>query len=645
MSKLILPTGVIASKNPWYPLPSDYPQLTIEGQQKARLAVLMDHSTPTKFIEAWSLFRNLYLKNTEPGFFYDDFVPSPKFHYELIEDIATYPYNVVAAPRGFAKSTLISKEIPLLLLLTRPNFKISIGLATDRLLERHFDVLMTQLTTNPNIVEDFGNLKSKKGEGIWNHHTLTLTNGSFIEGFSVTGRKRGARPHLFILDDPEYDPDSDSETARQAIAEKFEVLLFKQIIPMLRRDCSLTWIGTIIGARNYLYYACSTTEDARFTAWNRKIYEAFDPGTDNSIWSGMWSDEALQRRRVEIGESAFASEYLNRPASDKDRILTITPTLNEYSIQYDNEDRFNENPLSDNTSLITYYTRPAMDKDTSPDVFLSPEKSIWEKKTASPASLFRGLFRFLTFDNAEGLSPHHDYSCVMVMGLDKFNCLWILDGWVGRTKRVQRLAKIYEMAVKWYAKVIGIEAVGMQGEISEAMEEYIDNLRQDMPEYFNPRVLPIKYPPHDSKADRISGLSWRYRTGKVKYPAHLKNTMLIRDLYTQTLDFTMDLALLRHDDVIDCVAMSQYVVKSRGAIHPTVSPNMTNTVQGVLAKGQNKICGIPIISGMDASQMTPEILNSLLDNKRTLPYNTKYDAIAETLKPRNNRHPIRRRSR
>lgn len=603
----------------------------------------MDHSTPAKFIEAWSLFRNLYLKNTEPGFFYDDFVPSPKFHYELIEDIATYPYNVVAAPRGFAKSTLISKEIPLLLLLTRPNFKISIGLATDRLLERHFDVLMTQLTSNPNILEDFGNLKSKKGEGIWNHHTLTLTNGSFIEGFSVTGRKRGARPHLFILDDPEYDPDSDSETARAAIAEKFEVLLFKQIIPMLRRDCSLTWIGTIIGARNYLYYACSTTEDARFTAWNRKIYEAFDPGTSNSIWTGMWSDEALERRRIEIGESAFSTEYLNRPASNKDRILSIIPTMNEYTIQYEDESRYVESPLTDDRSLVTYHTRPPLSKDTPADVFLSPEKMVWEKRTATPSALFRGLFRFITFDNAEGLSPHHDYSCILVMGLDKFNCLWILDGWVGRTKRIQRLAKIYEMAVKWYVKVIGIEAVGMQGEISEAMEEYIDNLRQDMPEYFNPRVMPIKYPPYDSKADRISGLSWRYRTGKIKYPAHLKNTQLIRDLYTQTLDFTMDLALLRHDDVIDCVAMSQYAVKSRGALLPSTSPTQGNTIQELLAKGQTQLNGIPILSGLNASEITQEMINNILDSKRSQPYNGPKDAIRETLKPRNDRHPIRRR--
>jgi hypothetical protein len=292
------------NSNEWYPLPPDYAELTEDGQRLARLSVVCDHSTPEKFVVAWDAFRRFYLQPTEPGFFYDDLVDSPAFHYEIVNDIGRYPYNVFAAPRGFGKSTLISLELPLFLSLTRTYFKMSLGFSTDKGIEKQLSKMMKQFEHNKFILEDFGLMKpSKGGSHIWNRHCLDLNNGSVIDGFSVEGKKRGARPHLFILDDPEYYDDG-SESRSSVLHEQFNKVLFKEIIPMLRPGCSLAWIGTVINMRSFINHAC-TSDDKRFRRWNRKVYTALDEN-NNSIWSEMWNDEALENRREEIGDAAFS---------------------------------------------------------------------------------------------------------------------------------------------------------------------------------------------------------------------------------------------------------------------------------------------------------------------------------------------------
>ncbi|KKL16166.1 hypothetical protein LCGC14_2498280, partial [marine sediment metagenome] len=207
------------------------------------MATLKKQGTPQDLVNAWVLFRNLYLRPRGEFFYQDGFKPSPPFHAQMIQDMGKYARNVQAAPRGFSKSTIISVEMPLLLSLTRSPFSISIATATDRLTERQFDKLIIEFTNNPQIIADFGLMRPKRGDSIWNHHHLHLKNGSVIEGFSIMGRKRGIRPQLFILDDPEFDTEATGGTANSQfiITEKYEQILFRQIIPMLKMGSSIFW--------------------------------------------------------------------------------------------------------------------------------------------------------------------------------------------------------------------------------------------------------------------------------------------------------------------------------------------------------------------------------------------------------------------
>ena len=588
---------------PLWPLPKDYEELSFDGQKQARLAVLHNQSTPFNLVVAWDFFRRCYLAGVGKLFYKNGFEESPPFHYDLIYDLGSFGRNCQAAPRGSAKSTVIGIEAPLLLSLTRPHYEMSLGLATDKLVEERFDKLIQQFTQNELILQDFGEVKPPRGRSIWNHHYLSLNNGAVIKGLSVMGKKRGGRPRLFILDDPENDPDSDSQAAAQAVVEKFEMIMFRQIIPMLEAGSSIFWIGTLINRRSFLYHATSS-EDPRFDFWNRKVLKAiaYDKEDSNKVyilWPEKWPQRVLEARREEIGPSAFASEYCNEPVSAQDRILVIDQRKNEYTV----EGEFDwKNPLA-HTGLIKWSER-----------FMEPGRRIYKEFEKPFRELVLPMYKILLFDYGQGLSQYNDYSCIAVLGFDTSNTLWILDMWLGRAKEATLLRLIYEKGLAWRPRILGIEAVSIQMSFAEAVKVYIDEMESKISTPWRARVFPITYPARVSKAQRISAMEWRYSPGKIKYPAHLAGTWPFDQLYQQTEDFTPDLALLPHDDAIDTISMSQYVVKNRGGkfVKEKGIPSLLERIRRNLPL----IKGIPLLSGVSSRHITGEMLDILSENAR-----------------------------
>ncbi len=587
-----------------YPLPRDYDSLTLDGQKQARLAVLYRQDTPQHLVEAWNFFRRVYLAGVGKLFYKNDFEESPDFHYQMVYDLGKYARNAEAAPRGSAKSTVIGLEIPLLLSMTRPHYEMTLGLATDRLVEERFDKIMQQFTENELIIQDFGEMKPPRGRKIWNHHQLSLMNGSIIKGLSVMGKKRGGRPRLFILDDPENDPESESQAAAQVVIEKFEMILFRQIIPMLESGSSIFWVGTLINRRSFLYHATCTDGDPRFDFWQRKVLRAIAYDKEDStkvsvLWPEKWSQEVLEARKGEIGPSAFSAEYLNEPVSPQERILVIDPRKNEYLV----EGEFDwKNPLA-YTGLIKWSER-----------IMEPGRRDYKEFEKPFKELVLPMYRILLFDYGQGLSQYNDYSCIAILGFDTFNTLWILDMWLGRAKEATLLRLIYEKGLAWRVRVLGIEAVSIQMSFAEAVREYIDDMESKIETPWRGRVFPITYPSKVSKAQRIAGMEWRYGPGRIKYPSHLANRWPFDQLYQQTEDFTPDLALLPHDDAIDTISMNQYVVKNRGGKFTKEKgpPSLLERIR----KNLPFIKGQPLLSGVSSQNITDEMLDLLSKNAR-----------------------------
>lgn len=588
-----------------FPLPRDYEELSAEGQKQARLAVLYNQSTPEGFVLASDFFTRVYLGPEETGFFKYGYQESPPFHFEMDYCLAKYARNAWAAPRGFAKSTRLVLVNPLLLALTRPNYELMLCFSTDRQTEDRFDTLMRQLTQNSRIIDDFGIMQPKRGHATWNHHHLQFNNGALIKGQSVMGKKRGGRPRAIILDDPEYDPESPSQEAAQLLIEKFEGILFKQMIPMLEQGSSLFWVGTLISRRSFLFHA-TCGDDPRFDNWNRVVLKAIasDPKDHRKrilLWPEKWTAAFLDARKKAIGAPAFASEYCNDPISPQERIFTIDPRKNEYSV----EGEFDwKNPLA-HTGLIKWCERE--DKPGEHRTYKEFEKPF--RDHVAP------MFRILLFDYASTIGQHSDYSCIAVIGYDKYNNLWVLDVWAGKEKDDTLKRLIYEKGMAWRPKVLGIEAISIQMSFAEAVQLYIEETEAQNAMPWKIKVFPITYPHRVSKAQRISGLGWRFDPGQIKYPAHLAHVWPYTNLYSQTEDFTPDLALLQHDDIIDTISMSQFVVKGRGGRYKP-EDKRSSLLKRIIAN-KPLVPGMPIISGVPMNKITDEMVGILEAHNRT----------------------------
>jgi hypothetical protein len=540
----------------------------------------------------------------------------------MVHDLGQYARNAQAAPRGFGKSVVMGIEIPLLLTIGRPYFSIAIAMSTDKLIEGRFDRLSLELTENPWIQEDFGVLRPKRGGAIWNKHHMHLMNGSVIEGFSIMGRKRGARPRLFIMDDPEFDSDltGGSAGSQYIITEKYEQILFRQIIPMLVKGCGLFWVGTMINRRCLLYRACEE-DDSRFRNWNRRVYAAENSARTKSLWEGLWPKEFLKAREAEIGTSAYSTEYLNKPLTDETKLFTIDPEFNEYHIP-----DYSEMPPEE-ISLLLHSKRIVNWKERVKVRSLDSSLNFETLSKSEPVSeVFGPMYRVAIVDPASGLSGQHDYRGVGILGYDHNNCLWIMDMWLGRVKDSQFYPILYNMARAWQVRVIGIEFFGTGSSLVDSFGEYVDNFVSKLKESVDsslstwvPRVVPIRPPQRLDKGSRIAELEWRFQSGKIKYPSHRSSEWPISALYEQTENFTKDLALLRFDDAIDIVGLSNYLIHTKGKFGAQAP--IQKTLLDRIRSDEPVIAGIPLLSGINVNDLSAEEIHCLLVKSANIDYN------------------------
>jgi len=578
--------------NEWYPLPPDYPELTKEGQRLARVNACMLRDTPEDFVAAWSFFRKTYLEPTPPGFFYRRKVNSPPGHYQWIRDIAQYSRNIHVAPRGSGKSTVFSREVPLWLTLTRPYTNILIVCSIHRHVRDNFSTLMQQFTDNEFIVRDFGNLQPVRNDGSgrqWSLSILQLTNGSVIQGCSVDGRKRGGRPDIVILDDPEYDPHD--PTKETELSAQLERLLFREIFGMFDTQYSLfEWIGTFISCKSALYRAY-LGEDPRFKRFNRRIYAARASDADGKpvyFWQEKWDERALEEKRAEVGHAAFEAEYQNNPVSDEARLFVLHPELAWYHEEGENVWTLKEG--SDGLQRVTL----------ARDEWLS------------------SMRRIMTVDMRHGSSYNTDYSGALVTGIDVDKYWWILDLYLARCSPKQLLQKIWELGCKWQVSLIGIESAAGQIAMVSWVQENLESLLEKHGGW-RPRVYAIRYPSRVAKEDRINALDAKFTAHAVKLPADRRNRWPFTELIRQIEMYTPDGRSLAHDDALDMLSMVLYC--PRRAPNPDAYEGaQSRDFYEQLAAGEilDATTGLPLAHAVDISRVPLHVLQEFLDKRREI---------------------------
>lgn len=254
---------------------------------------------------------------TDIAYFAREFLPHlltnsvPEFHLEIYGLLKNEQRLVMAAPRGFAKSTLTTVIYPVWLAAVGCLRKdVCVVSASEGLAIEMMRRVKRELEGNKRLSEYFNSGHSFRTEKWSESHFITKTGVQF-RAKGAQGQIRGFRPDCLILDDIETDESVESEEQRKKLKE----WLFKACLNTLMPNGQFIIIGSII-------HPLSVLSDLLLVdnGWTKRKYQAYKQARQEAgyeLWPELWHHNRLQARKREIGSFAFSSEYLNDPVSDE----------------------------------------------------------------------------------------------------------------------------------------------------------------------------------------------------------------------------------------------------------------------------------------------------------------------------------------
>jgi len=628
--------------NPFYPLPVDYPELSPGGQRKARVNACRlwttKDKTPTQLAEAFAAslrFFDLYYLHADetvdfnPLFYDDDPLETPTFHYDILKQWASSPRNICIAPRGSAKSYLVRKAC-LLRMLTRPMYTILYATSTNDNARGTGQALKDQFQHNQRLHDDWNpefpdnRLVPKRGEAPFGTEMMQLRNGSWLRAISAESRQRGGRPRRYVLDDPEYDPKA--STSMSLIRQYMDDLLFKVVLPMvMRAGCGVDWLATFVSRRHYAWHALQTQQnkageqiaaDPRFNLWSRMIVRAAyeeEDGTVISCWPDMWPSTrkikeedprlkdrvSLEEIREIIGTPNFLAEYMARPGEGEG---TYFPHLTKerHGWWYEQVDpALDIDPYVSNT-LICYYSG--------------------EEIVKKPMCNFLKMNRlFLTVDTSFTATADSDFKVACVMCINSENELFVLDVWSAQCREDLLLKEVMRLGDHWRTPTIHVEAIKQGLGIYNTLDSLVRTRAKEMMGVSHLPAVKKLNPGMIEKTTKIASLSLRFEFDKIKLPLW-KSDAPSRRLKDQIEQFNPDAkdGGLQHDDELDCVCMSQFVIKGRLSQVRKLQLEHKNALER-LRDGEviDKDLGTPIAHGIDWSRVGAGEIQDILDRNIT----------------------------
>lgn len=277
--------------------------------------------------------------------------PNSRLHdwlYARLPEIAGAPESVtqaVAAPRGEAKSTLVSQLFVLWCVVTGKKRYAMIGMDAFDQAAVMLEAIKAELEANPRLARDF---PDACGIGrVWQAGVIVTACGSKIEavgsGKRIRGRRHGPyRPDLFVGDDLENDDNVRTPEQR----DKLEAWLTRAVLKLggagEKFDCLV--IGTV------LHYDSVLARLLNNPLWHGRTFRAIERWPDDmgawDAWTALYKDHgeavadayyrehretmdagavvswpagrpllALMKLRARDGAAAFDSELQNDPLS------------------------------------------------------------------------------------------------------------------------------------------------------------------------------------------------------------------------------------------------------------------------------------------------------------------------------------------
>lgn len=216
-------------------------------------------------------------------------------------------HDIVVAPRGAAKSTLVSLIFPIWASLTGLTHYTIIVMDAYAQAALALEAIKAELESNPRLAMDFPKFTGKGR--IWREGEIVLKNSVRIEGVGagqkLRGRRHGPfRPDLVVLDDIENDENVRSPEQR----DKLETWLLRAVLKLGAADGSMNlfYIGTV------LHHDAVILRMARKPGWHLARFKALMQMPNNMTKWETW-EEILRND----GEGA-AHDYYKANKEDMD---------------------------------------------------------------------------------------------------------------------------------------------------------------------------------------------------------------------------------------------------------------------------------------------------------------------------------------
>lgn len=206
-----------------------------------------------------------------------------EYLFDSLPKVTTSPtsvYMAVAAPRGEAKSTIVSQLYSLYRIITgQSHFIVIVMDSIDQAIPM-LEAIKTELDSNPRLASDFPKVT---GQGrVWQAKTIVTVNNIKVQaagaGKKLRGLRHGAyRPDLVILDDIENDQNVQKPEQRDKLSNWMKKTILK--LGGAGEKCDVIYIGTILHYDSVLNRVLSSA------GWKTRRFKAIVKMPDNmALW-------------------------------------------------------------------------------------------------------------------------------------------------------------------------------------------------------------------------------------------------------------------------------------------------------------------------------------------------------------------------
>ncbi len=243
--------------------------------------------------------------------------------YEWGDILQKNNFVCILQSRDHLKSVFFTWQYPLYKILFKQTRGILIEAYNTTEANRRVELIKGTLSENKWFAHE------KNVQGTWGNKRLKTKSGIEVSQGSPGQALRGRHPDLIIADD--------IESEKGGITFEFlKYYIDSVLIPMLPPNKGqLVIVGTPL-TDNDLYAALK-----RNPAFYYREYPAIT-NDKKLLWSGYWTLEQLQQRKMAIGELTFNREYLMKPISTEDSLFNYDYIVKAFDKKLTIDTKFDE---------------------------------------------------------------------------------------------------------------------------------------------------------------------------------------------------------------------------------------------------------------------------------------------------------------